>query len=233
MAAPTPAQSIERSSVNNRTTLLVRLWLPDRPGALGAVASRIGSVGGDVHEIEVVDRGAGLAVDELVVTVPAACPLDLLAREIDEIDGVDIEEVVEVPTIPPDPRMQAFAAAIELASAGTRAELAQTLVDHARSEVRGDSVALVDQVGGRIIARSGRGGPDDAWLVAFARGVAESAGLAGSPTGFAEDVAWAVVAEAHWTVVTTRSGVALRDRERQIVQALAELAGRLLGALDD
>ena len=232
MTTQPPAGTAEQAGVDDRTTLLVRIWLPDRPGALGAVASRIGAVGGDVHEIEVVDRGAGRAVDELVVTVPATCPLDLLAREIDEIDGVDIEEVVEVPTVPPDPRMQAFAASIELATATDRQTLAQTLVEHVRAEVRADHVVLVDQGAGRIIARSGRGGPDDAWSVAFARGVVESAGVAGSPTGHTEDVVWAVVAEAGWTVVTTRSSVALRDRERRIIQALADLAGRLLRAGD-
>ncbi|HEY5887611.1 MAG TPA: ACT domain-containing protein, partial [Acidimicrobiales bacterium] len=62
-------------------SLVVRVWLPDRPGALGAVASRIGGVGGDVHEIEVVDRGAGRAVDEFLVTVPEAVSDDLVARE--------------------------------------------------------------------------------------------------------------------------------------------------------
>ena len=32
------------------TTYIIRLWLPDRPGALGHVASRIGAVGGDPVE---------------------------------------------------------------------------------------------------------------------------------------------------------------------------------------
>ena len=156
----TPTSS--RSSAA-RTTLLVRVWLPDRPGALGAVASRIGAVGGDVHEIEVVDRGAGRAVDELVVTVPAACPLDLLAREIDEIDGVDIEEVEPVPAIPVDPRMQAFAAALDLAAAPDLVALARVLAEHARTEIRADHVAVVDAGRGEVIARSGDG-PPEPWL---------------------------------------------------------------------
>ena len=40
----------------------VRVWLPDRPGALGQVASRIGAVRGDVVGIEILQRGAGRAI---------------------------------------------------------------------------------------------------------------------------------------------------------------------------
>ncbi len=45
----------------------MRVWLPDRPGALGAVASRIGAVRGDVVGIDILETGDGVAVDELVV----------------------------------------------------------------------------------------------------------------------------------------------------------------------
>src|SRR5437667_360495 len=34
------------------TTYVVRVWVPDRPGALGAVASRIGAVRGDLVGLE-------------------------------------------------------------------------------------------------------------------------------------------------------------------------------------
>ena len=48
------------------------VWLLDRPGALGAVASRIGAVKGDVVGIEILETGAGQAIDELVVQLPEA-----------------------------------------------------------------------------------------------------------------------------------------------------------------
>ena len=62
-------------------TYILRLWLPDRPGALGAVASRVGAVGGDVVGIDILERGAGRAIDELVVELPdrSGC-VDLLHR---------------------------------------------------------------------------------------------------------------------------------------------------------
>jgi hypothetical protein len=34
-------------------TFVVRVWVPDRPGALGSVASRIGAVRGDLVGIDI------------------------------------------------------------------------------------------------------------------------------------------------------------------------------------
>ena len=45
----------------------VRIWLRDAPGVLGAVAAEIGAVHGNVVGLEVLERDAGVAIDELVV----------------------------------------------------------------------------------------------------------------------------------------------------------------------
>ena len=74
-------------------TYVLRLWLPDRPGALGAVASRIGAVKGDVVGIEILETGQGQAVDELVVQLPDSTLVDLLIGEVRQVDGVEVEEV--------------------------------------------------------------------------------------------------------------------------------------------
>src|SRR3954466_8120568 len=62
-------------------TYVLRLWLPDRPGALGAVASRVGAVGGDLVGIDILERGAGVAIDELVVELPDESLISLLIGE--------------------------------------------------------------------------------------------------------------------------------------------------------
>ncbi|MEY4175069.1 MAG: hypothetical protein RI900_2234, partial [Actinomycetota bacterium] len=49
------------NSVPPMQTFVVRVWLPDRPGALGQVASRVGAVRGDVVGIEILERGGGSA----------------------------------------------------------------------------------------------------------------------------------------------------------------------------
>ena len=74
-------------------TYVVRVWVPDRPGALGQVASRIGSVGADVVGIDILERGAGRAIDELVVTLPSAELVPLLVNEIGQVDDAAVEEV--------------------------------------------------------------------------------------------------------------------------------------------
>jgi hypothetical protein len=70
--------------------LVVRVWLPDRPGALGLVASRIGAVHGDVTAIDILERGAGRVIDELVVSLPDSASDELLAAEIRAVDGVSV-----------------------------------------------------------------------------------------------------------------------------------------------
>ena len=72
---------------------VVRVWLPDRPGALGAVASRIGAVRADVVGIDILERGGGRAVDELTIDLDDARHVDLLIQEIAQVDGVDVEHV--------------------------------------------------------------------------------------------------------------------------------------------
>src|SRR5205823_3643365 len=113
--------------------LVVRVWLPDRPGALGAVASRIGAVRGDVVGIEILERGGGRAVDELVVEVPDADLVPLLLCEIGEVDGVDVEDVRTVDGRH-DPGLEILEAAASAASASNGHRLVEVLVaDLARS----------------------------------------------------------------------------------------------------
>jgi hypothetical protein len=74
-------------------TVVVRVWLPDRPGALGQVASRIGSVRGDVLAIEILEVGGGRVIDELVVGLADESLVDLMVNEVHAIDGVSVEHV--------------------------------------------------------------------------------------------------------------------------------------------
>jgi prephenate dehydratase len=69
----------------------VAVRLPDRPGALGAVASRIGSVGADITDVTVSSRSGGFAEDVFHVDLPVADDVDvigLLLSEISQVDGV-------------------------------------------------------------------------------------------------------------------------------------------------
>jgi len=79
---------------------VVRIALPDRPGALGLVASRIGAVGGDIVAINILERQDGRAVDEFVVEIGNEL-IDLLQSEIHEVDGVSIVEIRAADTTTP------------------------------------------------------------------------------------------------------------------------------------
>ena len=82
------------------TGYVVRIALPDRPGALGLVASRIGAVGGDIVAINILEREDGRAVDEFVVEIGNEL-IDLLQSEIHEVDGVSIVEIRAADTTTP------------------------------------------------------------------------------------------------------------------------------------
>ncbi len=80
---------------------VVRIALPDRPGALGLVASRIGAVGGDIVAINILEREEGQAVDEFVVEIGGHHLIELLESEIHEVDGASVLEIREADSTTP------------------------------------------------------------------------------------------------------------------------------------
>ncbi|HEY3842129.1 MAG TPA: hypothetical protein VGL48_02670 [Acidimicrobiales bacterium] len=72
---------------------VVRIALPDRPGALGLVASRIGAVSGDIVAINILERDGGNAVDEFVIELGGEHLVELLRSEIHEVDGVKVLDI--------------------------------------------------------------------------------------------------------------------------------------------
>ncbi len=98
-------------------TVVVRVWLPDRPGALGQVASRIGSVRGDVLAIEILEVGGGRVIDELVVGLPDDTLVDLMVNEVHAIDGVSVEHVRPIVGEYTDGGLLALSLAAEVAEA--------------------------------------------------------------------------------------------------------------------
>ncbi len=107
---------------------LVRIRMPDRPGALGLVASRVGAVKGDIVGIEVVDRTEGEAVDELAVVLPDGSLLDALRREISEVDGTVVVAATPVTGFV-DPVLASLDLAIAVTTATDRAALTGLLLD--------------------------------------------------------------------------------------------------------
>jgi hypothetical protein len=203
--------------------VLVRVWLPDRPGALGLVASRVGSVGGDIVGIDVLERGATVAVDEFAVELASLDLVELMVHEIEEVDGASVEEVRVVAAFP-DPRLDALESAASLCEADSVPGLLETLVGQTRHEFLADWAAILDGAG-VVVVVDGPTPPSDEMLGALAAGTAASPLVADGTTG-PDDLAVAALAVHDATLLVGRDGHPFRRRERAQLRALAQVADR-------
>ncbi len=108
---------------------LLRVELEDRPGSLGSLAVALGSVGADILSLDVVERGPGYAIDDLVVDLPTGAMPDTVITAAEGLTGVRVE------SIRPHTGLLEAHRELELvdhvAAAGDRADKLQVLVDEA------------------------------------------------------------------------------------------------------
>lgn len=200
---------------------IVRLWLPDRPGALGHVATAIGTVGGEITGIDILERGGGRAVDELAVEIDRD-RIPALVAAVRGVDGVDVEDVRPSDGTGHDPRADALELAAMLVGAGGVSSLLDAVVTHGRRLLGGDWASIVRVDGGEVCASDGDA-PAGRWLVAFVAGSRTSARVARGESG-PEDVVWAPLPATSLAFVVGRHGSAFRARERRQASALARIA---------
>src|ERR1700761_3702746 len=72
---------------------LLRIQLADRPGSLGALAVALGSVGGDILSLDVVERSGGYAIDDLIIELPVGAMPDTLITAAEKLPGVQVDSV--------------------------------------------------------------------------------------------------------------------------------------------
>jgi hypothetical protein len=207
--------------------VLLRVWLPDRPGALGAVASRIGAVRGDIVGIDVLERNDGVAIDEFGVVLSDAELLPLLVREVEEVDGCRVEHVTVVGHFP-DPRLDALISVALVCEADDATALRLSLATWAGSAFRADWVAVLH--GEHVLAAYGNP-PADAYLAALAEGTASSPAVASGLTG-PDDLAAAPLPMMGAVLLVGRAGNEFRQRERAQLLALARIADHVWRRLD-
>lgn len=73
----------------------LQISLPDRPGALGLLASAIGAAGCDIRGLAVIKSEDGRGFDDVTVAVPGSDPTDLL-EVLGSIGGVEVISVTAV-----------------------------------------------------------------------------------------------------------------------------------------
>ena len=75
----------------------MRVRLPDRPGQLGAVATAMGAVGGDINAVEIVEKGDGVVVDDFIVDLPPGALPENIVTACQNLEGVRVEWISRYP----------------------------------------------------------------------------------------------------------------------------------------
>jgi hypothetical protein len=216
----------------------VRIWLPDAPGVLGAVAGEIGTVKGNVLGLEVLEREAGVAVDELVVELPDdPGSVDALSRGVRNVPGAGVEEVTELREPAGthahahahvhDREESILAAAVSILEGATPEAALEALTNDLIVLFSLTWLALMDDALEQFVETHGDL-PSVEWVVAFAEGARSGSDPANDTTGsgvFIEPVPGSGL-----TVCGGRSS-AIRRRERHEITMLVTVSARYIDAL--
>jgi hypothetical protein len=210
----------------------IRIWLPDAPGVLGAVAAEIGAVHGNVVGLEVLEREAGVAIDEMIVELPDdPGAVDAVCRGVRNVPGVGVEEVTELSSQSdsevPDREDTVLAATTAILDTATPEATLKELTERLRMLFALVWMAVADDALTRFVVVHGDA-PSVAWVAAFAEGARSGADPANDTTGsgvFVEPVPGTGLA------VCGGRTVAIRRRERKEIALLVTAAARFMEAL--
>jgi hypothetical protein len=212
----------------------IRIWLPDAPGVLSAVAAEIGAVRGNVVGLEVLEREAGVAIDELVIELPDDDgAIDALCRGVRNVPGAGIEEVAELGESAahaagvPDREEGVLEAATAILATSTPEAALEALSANLVALFNLSWLALMNDARQQFVTTHGDL-PSAEWVVAFADGARSSADPANDTTG--SGVFVEAVRGAGSTLCGGRE-TAIRRRERHEITMLAMVAARYIDAL--
>jgi hypothetical protein len=171
--------------------------------------------------IDILERGAGRAIDELVVDLPSERLVDLLVSEISQVDGVDVEDVRRAKDSLADPRLDALETAATLVAQTAVEPLLKSLARSSVRDFQSDWASIVEpDLPDHVVAVGPA--PPGPWLRAFLTG--SRASVAPRPGESApDDVAWADMDAAGLVLILGRQGRPFRVRERRQLTALARI----------
>ena len=185
--------------------VVVRVWLADRPGSLGRVATKIG-------EVELTD----------------GCSPEGLADALSELSGVEVEDLRQLVSRVPYAGRDPLDAAVRIAESNEPDELLAALAQGVCAAFACDWSAVLDMGSDGPAALTEVGHPPCvAWLGAFVAGARVGRSLSSSDgVGLVgpRDVAWAPLDSSELVVVSGRGGPPFRSRERRQLQQLCRVA---------
>jgi hypothetical protein len=206
----------------------MRIWLPDAPGVLGAVAAEIGAVKGNVIALEVLERGAGVAIDEFVVELPdEPGAIDAVCKGIRTIPGAGVEDVRELATAAQDREDTVLNAAAAILQAATATAAMNTLSGQLMSLFDLTWLAVAD-LGLQTFTEVHGEAPSIGWLNAFAQGSQSGADPSNDTTS--SGVFVEAIPETELTVCGGRPAP-IRRRERHAIAMLVLVTARFVDAL--
>lgn len=188
------------------------------------MAAAIGSAQADVVGIEILERGAGMAIDEVTVSLPDGCAPDDVVAALNAVEGVAVEDLHEIDAERPDHGVMALAVVAAVLESGPDRRL-RTLCDQTSALLEADWVAVVD-LGTSTVQVAHGSIPDTAWLVAFLAGTAHLPADSRSEHT-PSDVIWCRLGDSGSALAGERRGRAFRERERQQL----DLIGRVVGTV--
>jgi hypothetical protein len=148
-------------------SFLLRVELPDVPGSLGALATAIGSAGGDIEAIEIVERsGDGIALDDVLLELPPSTLPDKIVSACQRLDGVRVKWISRYAA---GASLRMDLEAVEALTANPKRAY-EELVDVVPATFRGDwAMGLRQGDEGPVLVRATEAAPDlpdqsDRWL---------------------------------------------------------------------
>lgn len=133
---------------------LLRVLLNDRPGSLGMLAVQLGTIGADIRSLEVVERGDGYVVDDIVVDLPSGSLPDTLITAAEKVAGIHVDSLRPFAGVLDTHQELEL---IDLVAAGGKDRL-QVLADYAPRVLRVSWASILSKPGTEVIRLYGSSG---------------------------------------------------------------------------
>ncbi|TQS43246.1 ACT domain-containing protein [Cryptosporangium phraense] len=201
--------------------LRVRVSLPDRPGALGAVTRTLGAGGADILQVTVLESVAGRALDEFTVAVANPAVRERVTAGLEAAPGVRLEGIWE--TVEPPGAFPDLGVLAQVATNPSRG--LATLVDAAPALFSAEWAALVEtDPEPRVITTSWQA-PDDLMLPELAPLRPRILSIPGGP----HLAATPFDGTSTVLVVARRQAPPFHDVELTRLTVLADIVGAIVG----